>query len=72
MKTLLTVIHLTISILLIGAIVIQTKGSGLSATWGGTGASYHSKRGMERVLFAITIGLAAAFIITSLLTFLSF
>jgi len=72
MNTILVIFHITITILLTIAIVIQTKGQGLSATWGGTGASYHSKRGMEKVLFSATIALAVLFLITSLITFLTF
>jgi len=56
-----------ISILLVTAILLQQKGSGLSATFGGEGNVYHTKRGLERVLFISTIILATIFLILAVL-----
>ncbi len=69
MNTLLTIIHIIVSILLIGLIVLQSEGSGLSSAITGGAGSYHSKRGMERIVFGLTIVLAGLFLITSLLNF---
>jgi preprotein translocase subunit SecG len=63
----LYLIQILISTLLIAVVLIQSKGGGLGSAWGGT-QSYHSKRGLEKVLFRFTIGLATAFIFVSLLT----
>jgi len=72
MQMVVTVIHIVVSLFLIILIVLQTQGKGLSSTWGGSGASYHSKRGMEKLLFGLTVFLAGLFLITSLFSFLTF
>lgn len=42
-------------------ILLQHRASGLSATFGGTGATYVQRRGAEKVLFSATIWVAVAF-----------
>jgi len=68
-KDIFSVFHIVISILLIILIVLQTQGSGLSSTWGGSGASYHSKRGVEKMVFSLTVVLAGLFIVSSLVLY---
>lgn len=63
----LSIIQILISLFLVGAILLQAKGVGLSATFGGEGGFYHTKRGVERVLFIATIVLAIVFVVSSLL-----
>ena len=72
MNTLLTVIQIILSILLIIAILLQAKGTGLGSEWGGSGKFYHTKRGMERVLFGFTIFIASVYFITSIVNFVLF
>lgn len=55
-------IYTAISLLLIVTVLSQSKGNGLSATFGGTGEFYAQKRGAEKVLFNITLILAVIFI----------
>jgi protein translocase SecG subunit len=64
----LLVSQISVSILLVATILLQSQGSGLGGTWGGGGESYHTKRGVEKTLFATTIVLAIAFFVLSLLT----
>lgn len=52
--------------MLIAAIVIQSRGTGLGSAWGGTGEFYRSKRGVERILFIATIVLATLFFFASI------
>ena len=47
------------------AILLQAKGTGLGRAWGGGGEFYRSKRGVEKILFRLTIALAIIFFITS-------
>lgn len=61
MKTTLTIIQIVVSFLLIGAILLQQRGTGLSATFGGEGNVYRTKRGIEKIIFAATIILAVLF-----------
>lgn len=61
MKTTLAIIQIVVSILLAGAILLQQRGTGLSATFGGEGNVYRTKRGLEKIIFYATIVLAAIF-----------
>ena len=67
MKTVFTITQLVIAALLIGAILLQQRGTGLGSTFGGEGGLYRSKRGVERILFIATIALAALFALNAIL-----
>lgn len=67
-KLILLVLQIVVSVLLIGAVLLQAQGSGLGTTWGGGGESFHTKRGLEKVLFRLTIILIALFLIVSVAT----
>ena len=68
MQPILAIVQIVISVLLIGAILLQQRGTGLSATFGGEGNVYRTKRGLEKILFIGTIILAAFFFVTALIT----
>ncbi len=60
--------QIVISIALIIAIVLQSKGAGLGGLTGATeGSVFRARRGVEKLLFNITIGLAVAFFATAIL-----
>lgn len=61
----LLIFHIIVSVALIACVLLQSQGSGLGAAWGGGGETYHTRRGLEKVLFYATIALAAIFTITS-------
>ena len=61
MKTALAIVQIVISLLLMGAILLQQRGTGLSATFGGEGNVYRTKRGLEKMIFIATIVLAFLF-----------
>lgn len=66
MRQIITIIQLVISLVLIGAITLQAKGTGLdSSIMGGMGEFYSSKRGIERTVFIGTIVLTVLFAILS-------
>lgn len=65
MRQFLSIFQVVISILLILVILFQEKGVGLSATFGGGGEFYKSKRGIDRVLFIITVALSILFVLTA-------
>ena len=67
MKPIISLIQITLGILLILVIIIQQKGSGLGASFGGDLSFYRTKRGAEKLLFYATIGLSLAFILSSLI-----
>lgn len=50
------------SIALIFSVILQSKGAGLGGLGGGdTGAVFTARRGVEKTLFRITIGLSVIF-----------
>ncbi len=53
--------QLIVSVLLIVAIILQNRGSGLGGIFGGEGNIYRTKRGVEKGLFIATIVLAVLF-----------
>ena len=59
--------QIVISALLIGVILLQVQGSGLSASFGGSGESFRSRRSMEKFLIYGTIVLAVLFAILSII-----
>jgi len=64
---LLPTIQIVAAVLLIIAILMQNRGSGLGSAFGGDGNVYRTKRGLEKQLFVITIVLAVVFLTTALL-----
>jgi len=69
LKQFLIPTHILVAIFFIGLVLMQSKGVGLGTTFGG-GDFYRTKRGIERVVFILTIALAILFSITSFLSFL--
>lgn len=66
MRQALIVFQVIVSVLLILTILSQEKGVGLSATFGGGGEFYRSRRGIDRVFFMATVILSVLFIAGSL------
>ncbi len=66
MKLALEIVQALLGILLSGAILIQSQGTGLGRAWGGGGEFYRGKRGVEKLVFRATIFLAVFFLATSI------
>jgi preprotein translocase subunit SecG len=67
------IIQAVVGILIITAILLQQRSSGLSAIFGGEGGSfYRSRRGLEKIIFIGTIVLTIIFIALSIYSLLSF
>ena len=57
------------SIALIVSVILQSKGAGLGGLTGGdTGGVFTARRGIEKVLFWVTIGLSALFFVLAIIT----
>lgn len=57
------------SIALIASVIIQNKGVGLGGLTGtDSGSVFSARRGIEKTLFYITIGLSALFFILTIIT----
>ena len=65
-STILTVLQVTFALLLIALVLLQQKGSGLGAAFGGSSNIYTTKRGVDRVIFRLTIAIAILFFGVSL------
>ena len=63
----LYILEVIIAALLIGAILVQSQGTGLSSAFGGGGEFYRSKRSVEKLLVYATVFLACVFAIVSIL-----
>lgn len=66
-STILSIANLVVAGLLVTAILLQQKGAGLGSAFGGTGGVYTTRRGIDRVLFNITIALSIIFFAIALL-----
>ncbi len=67
-SSVLPIIHIILSVLLIGAILLQRSEAGLGSAFGSDGfsAGFHERRGFEKTLFYGTIVIAALFAILAL------
>ncbi len=57
--------QILISILLILVVLLQAKGSGFSAGFGGPTSTFRTRRGLEKTLFQATIVLTILFVAMS-------
>lgn len=55
------IIQLAISVALIAAILLQQKGAGLGSAFGGSSHIYSAKRGLDKILYQLTIILSILF-----------
>jgi preprotein translocase subunit SecG len=66
------IIQMLLAIVLIGAILLQTRGSGFSAFGSADSSIYRTRRGFERTLFQFTIILAVCWVLASIGAALTF
>jgi len=64
---LLLIVQIILGVSMVITILMQARGVGLGRAWGGSGLAYHSKRGVEKLIFRATIVLAVLFFINSIL-----
>ena len=68
MQTYLNIAQIVLSVALITAVLLQVRGGGLGGIFGQPDTVYRTKRGVERILFQLTIAISILFIIVSLVT----
>ncbi|MBC8477074.1 MAG: preprotein translocase subunit SecG [Dehalococcoidia bacterium] len=68
MQTAFNVIQIIVSVSLALVILLQVKGGGLGGIFGQADSVYRTKRGVEKRLFQMTIGLAVVFVIVSIIS----
>jgi len=54
-------LQIFLALLLIGFILLQGRGTGLSSAFGGGGETFRTRRGVERIVFYATIIVAILF-----------
>lgn len=65
-ELILNIAQIVLAVLLVAAILLQARGTGLGAAFGGGGNVYRTKRGAEKKLFQLTIVIAILFFGVSL------
>lgn len=71
MNTFLLVFEVIVAVALILLVLIQSGDAGLTGIWSGGGETYHSKRGVEKIVFIATIVCAALFTLLAVLILLT-
>ena len=69
MENILLIGQLLVSIALMASILLQARGAGLGATFGGDSSVYRSRRGIEKRLFQFTVILTMLFVVFSIAAF---
>ncbi len=62
----LQIVQIIISVALVVSILLQARGAGLGSVFGGTGTVFKTRRGIDKMLFWLTVGFAVAFCLISL------
>lgn len=71
MQNALNVIQIIVSVLLIATILLQQKGVGLGAAFGGSSNIYSTKRGVDKILYRATIIFAVLFFATAVVNLIT-
>ncbi len=66
MKNILIIVQIIVALAVSSLILLQAKGTGLGRAFGQS--TYHSKRGVEFIVFRLTIALATIFVLVSLIS----
>ncbi len=70
-QAILPYIQIVLAVILVTAILLQRTGAQIGGAFGGSdnfSSAFHTRRGMEKSLFIVTIVLAIIFVISTLVT----
>lgn len=62
----LGIAQIVLAVALIGAVLLQSKGEELGGVFGGAQSIYQTRRGVDRLLFSLTVFIAIAFFILAI------
>ncbi len=65
MHTALLIVHIVLAVSIITTILLQSQGGGFGVGAGGGGETYHTRRGLEKIVFYLTIASVFLFTLTS-------
>jgi len=68
MQTYLNIAQIVLAVALIVVILFQVRGGGLGGIFGQQSSVYRTRRGVEKILFRMTIVFVSAFLVISVLT----
>ncbi len=68
MQTYLNIAQVVVSAALVVIILLQVRGGGLGGIFGQPSTVFRTRRGVEKVLFQLTIVLVCVFLVISVLT----
>lgn len=71
MNQVLIIAQIVLSIAIVTLILIQAKGTGLGQAFGGMGGNFSTRRGVEKTVFYLTIGVAVLFFLSSVVQLLT-
>ena len=66
MPSYLIIAQILVAAAIIGVILLQVKGGGLGGIFGQPDSVYRTRRGIEKSLFRLTVGLVVLFVILSI------
>lgn len=66
--SIISIFQIFVSVVLIISVLLQQRGSSLGSSFGGTGTSYHTRRGFEKILFNSTIIFGILFVASTIAT----
>ena len=69
MSQTIAIIQVVLAVAIIGLILMQNKGAGLSSTFGGGNEVYLTKRGIEKWVINATVILIATFVVLRIVAF---
>ncbi len=62
----LSIVQIVVCAVLVVSILLQNRAEGLGQMFGGGGEIFRTKRGLEKFLYYLTIGLIVVLVVTSL------
>lgn len=72
MNVFLSIAQILLGVALIAGVLLQSKGEELGGVFGGAQSIYQTRRGIDRILFTITILIAIAFFILAIVNVIFF
>ncbi|OIO18406.1 MAG: preprotein translocase subunit SecG [Candidatus Magasanikbacteria bacterium CG1_02_32_51] len=70
LKQILQIIQIILAIVLIIVVLLQQKGTGLGSAFGGSGTIHTTRRGIDKVLYQITIVVSVLFFLLAIVNLL--
>ena len=68
MQTYLNIAMIIVSVLLIVLVIFGARNSSISNVFGGDSPVYHSRRGVERTMFNVTVWVSVIFFVLAILS----